>query len=617
MEEYSGQRALPLPNPHVPEGLWPELVVAGWERAHNHAVAPNGSGQVAFYLDRGGYSELHVVGIEGPAFARRLTIHRPHVNWWSDEPPVWSPDGAWLIYGAYDSEGVSHLYVVAADGGPPRALTELRYDAYEPALSPDGRWVAFTTEQSAAAQIALVAFEGGWVRGLTHGDEECSGPTWSPDGRHILYAASPTDTRHSDLYVISPEGGAPTRLTPGDGAQYWNGVYAPDGSRIALQCNRSGFDELWIMRPDGSGLRQLTRLQQDIEDFAWSPDGTRLLIVGGDQGNDPIYVVDADSGATRPLALPAGNYSAPRWVDAGTRFVVGYDSPQLPPALYLCDSAAPVLQPLTDTAAGALKQFPFVTPRHITYTGGDGWQIPAFVYLPEGVEDARGAPGLIYPHGGPNAQYDLSWDPVRQYFVARGYAIICPNFRGSTGYGRLLKEGNLFDWGRGDLADCLAAADALVDFGGVDANRLAMWGQSYGGYLTWLALTRDHRHRLRCGVALYGDTHLKTSWARGDHPGRQDVEWQMGHPSQAGRRYEAASPLNDAASLQVPVLVLHGERDTRVALGESLQMVDALRRLGKTFEFKTYPDEGHGFAHPENALDALRRIERFLDWHLL
>lgn len=618
MEDHFGPQSLPLPNATTPDGLWPDLVVAGWDRVHNHAVAPHGAGRVAFYLDRGGYSDLHVVAVDGPAFAQRLTIQRPFVNWWSDEPPTWTPDGQWLIYGAYDDDGVSHLYVVAADGGEPRALTELRYDASEPSVSPDGRWVAFTTEQGASSQIALVPFEGGWVRGLTEGAGECSGPTWSPDGQRILYCASPTELRQSDLFSITPSGGPPIRLTPGDGAQYWNAVFSPDGSRVALQCNRSGFDEIWLMAADGSGLRQLTRLQQDVEDFAWSADGARLIAIGSDRGNDPLYVISADTGAASPLSLPPGNYTSPRWIGSSNRFIVGYDSPQSPPALYVCATDRADMRPLTDTAAAALKRFPFVTPTHIEYTGADGWRIPAFIYEPPGpARDRRGRPGLIYPHGGPNAQYDLSWDPVRQYFVARGYAILCPNFRGSTGYGRLLKEGNLFDWGRGDLEDCLAAVDALARLAHVDAGRVGMWGQSYGSYLTLLALAKDPKYRVRCGVALYGDSHLKTSWARGDHLGRLDLEWQMGNPALGARRFEDSSPLNFVHAIKAPLLILHGERDNRVHVGESHQLAEALKRLGKTFEYKTYPDEGHGFAHATSALDALRRIERFLDWHLL
>jgi dipeptidyl aminopeptidase/acylaminoacyl peptidase len=152
---------------------------------------------------------------------------------------------------------------------------------------------------------------------------------------------------------------------------------------------------------------------------------------------------------------------------------------------------------------------------------------------------------------------------------------------------------------------------------GVDRQRLGIWGQSYGGYLTLLALAKDPDYRFRCGVSLYGDSHLKTSWALGDHSGRQDVEWQMGTPASHGALYEASSPLNFVENIRAPLLVIHGERDPRVPPNESTQLVAALQRLGKTYEYKTYPDEGHGFANPANALDALLRIEQFLDWHLL
>lgn len=288
----------------------------------------------------------------------------------------------------------------------------------------------------------------------------------------------------------------------------------------------------------------------------------------------------------------------------------------------ICAPGAGEERALTDSAPPALKNYPFVMPMHIEFTSYDGWPIPGFLYWPgapdEKQERVRGLAAIVYPHGGPkNAQYDLAWDPVRQYFVAKGYVILCPNYRGSTGYGKHFKEGNLFNWGVGDLQDCLAAADVLMRTPGVDPERLASWGQSYGGYLTLLALVKDPQYRFKCGVCLYGDSHLKTSWALGDHSGRQDLEWQMGLPSDRARAYEIGSPLNYVKHMRAPVLIIHGERDARVHLNESAQFVAALKREGKAFEYKTYPDEGHGFANPANALDALRRIERFLDWHLM
>ena len=626
MEEHYGMPSLPLPDASPPEGLWPELVVNGVERIHNHAVSPDGR-RVAFYRDRNSQSDLFTIDLDAngaPNWPSRLTFERPYVNWWEDEPPAWTPDSRHLVYGAYD-DGVSNLYVVCAEGGQPRQLTELHYDACEPAVSPDGRLVAFSTYKGSASQIAAVPLEGGWVVGLTHGSDECGSPTWMPDGSRIIYQASPQhQIKQTDIYAISPQGGAPVRLTPGDGAQYWAPSVSPDGSCVAMLCNRSGNDEVWLMAADGSRLTQLTHIGQDVEDFAWASDGKRIVIVGSESGNDPLFVVNIDDRKISRLRRPAGNHSTPRWVPGRDAFVVGFDSPSQPPDLYLCSGTpgAGEDRALTNSAPPALRNYPFVIPTHIEFTSSDGWLIPGFLYLPAALSGAghkagRGHPGIVYPHGGPNAQYDLAWDPVRQYFVAKGYVILCPNYRGSTGYGRHFKEGNLFNWGVGDLQDCLAAADVLARTPGVDPKRLAIWGQSYGGYLTLLALMKDVQYRFKCGVCFYGDSHLKTSWALGDHSGRQDLEWQMGLPGDHATEYEIGSPLNYVRNLRAPVLVIHGERDARVHPNESAQLIAALKREGKTFEYKTYPDEGHGFASSANALDALRRVERFLDWHLM
>jgi dipeptidyl aminopeptidase/acylaminoacyl peptidase len=617
MEDHSGMQSLPLPHADPPDGLWPDLIVSGWERVHNHAISPDGT-RVAFYRDRNGHSDLWVTRIDRPGFPERLTFNRPFVNWWEDEPPVWSPNGEWLVYGSY-VDGVSNLHVVSVQGSAPRALTDLSYDASEPAFSPDGATIAFSTHKGGAAQIATVPFEGGWVFGLTHGAEECSAPAWSSNGQRIIYHASTLEgRRRTDIYTVSADGSAMERLTPADSAEYWYASYSPDGCCVALLSNRSGYDELWLMRTDGSGLRQVSQLRQDIEEYAWSPDGGQIALIASEQGDDHLLVVDVGTGQARHVPTPLGNLSSPQWVAGRDAVVVGFDSPSKPPDLYQCDLQGGQMTPLVSSSAPALRNYPFVAPRYFEYTSLDGWSIPAFLYWPpHPARDGRGYPALIYPHGGPTAEYDLHWDPVRQYFAAKGYAIVCPNFRGSTGYGRQFKEGNLQNWGVGDLNDCLAAADVIGARPGVDRHRVGVWGQSYGGYLSLLAVSKDTAYRFKCGVALYGDSHLKTSWALGDYAGRQDLEWQMGKPALNSAAYEASSPLNYVQNIRAPLLVIHGERDPRVHLNESTQLVDALQRAGKTFEYKTYPDEGHGFANPHNALDALLHIERFLDWHLM
>ena len=202
---------------------------------------------------------------------------------------------------------------------------------------------------------------------------------------------------------------------------------------------------------------------------------------------------------------------------------------------------------------------------------------------------------VVYPHGGPTDAYIDDHDPRAQYFIAKGYAWLAVNFRGSTGYGRDFERLNHGTWGVDDTKDCLAAADYLRSLDWVDGDRLAIVGGSYGSYMATLAVTDDPEHRYRCAVAMYGDVDIVTSWAQGDRLGVQDLERMMGPPSAARAAYRAGSAVHRLANVQAPILIAHGERDDRVSPRQSEEHVAELRRLGKTFEYVTYPTEAHGF----------------------
>ena len=204
-----------------------------------------------------------------------------------------------------------------------------------------------------------------------------------------------------------------------------------------------------------------------------------------------------------------------------------------------------------------------------------------------------------------------------QWMAAKGYAVLAPNYRGSTCYGLDFQHALYGRWGIVDTADMLAAADYLAGLDWIDSERLAIFGMSYGSYLAVLALARDPKHRYKCGVAKYGDSDILRSWAQGDRIGRQDLERQMGHPAHNRPGYQAGSPIHDVENIQSPLLIVHGETDERVHPKQSEELVAALRRHDKTFEYIVYESEGHGLLHPENRRHFYARLERFLDWYLL
>ena len=152
----------------------------------------------------------------------------------------------------------------------------------------------------------------------------------------------------------------------------------------------------------------------------------------------------------------------------------------------------------------------------------------------------------------------------------------------------------------------------------MDGERLGIFGSSYGSYMSLLAVTDDPQHRFKLGVCKYGDCDIRSSWAQGDREGVQDLERMMGPPSSDRAGYEAGSPVLRLAQVQAPLLIAHGEQDDRVHPKQSEELVAELRRLGgKTFEYTTYPTEGHGFLRYEPQLDFYRRLERFFDWYLM
>ena len=245
----------------------------------------------------------------------------------------------------------------------------------------------------------------------------------------------------------------------------------------------------------------------------------------------------------------------------------------------------------------AVDAAPHVTPEVVSYRSLDGREIPGFLFRPPAADRGR-CPVVVYPHGGPTSHYGDEWDGHAQYFLDKGYGWFAVNFRGSTSYGLEFEHAEHGQWGVADTEDCLAAHDYLAGLDWVDPERIAIFGASYGSYLVVAALARDPQHRYACGIAKYGDCDILTSWAQGDQVGIEDLERMMGHPSENRHGYREGSPIHWVAGIERPLLIAHGERDERVSPEQSAQLTEALRRHGKTFEYITYPTEGHGLAAP-------------------
>jgi dipeptidyl aminopeptidase/acylaminoacyl peptidase len=256
----------------------------------------------------------------------------------------------------------------------------------------------------------------------------------------------------------------------------------------------------------------------------------------------------------------------------------------------------------------------------VRYTARDGMEIPAYLTLPKGVESSN-LPVVIYPHGGPWARDNYGYDAMAQFLANRGYAVLQPNFRGSTGYGKAFLNAGNREWGTGAMQhDLTDGVQYLVDEGIADGERVAILGGSYGGYaaLAGVTFTPD---LYAAAVDIVGPSNLITLlesippyW----EAGRVIFHERMGDPTtpEGREQLEAQSPLNFADRITTPLLVIQGANDPRVKQRESDQIVVALRNRNYPVEYLVAPDEGHGFRGEENRIAMTVAIEDFLAEHL-
>ena len=475
-------------------------------------------------------------------------------------------DGDTLVF-VWDRD-TSDVWTLSVDDPTPRRLTTGRqlapfWEDTQPVLSPDGGTVAYGDEGA----VWVVPSTGGAPRRLCEG----SSPVWIDDARLVIGVER--DDKTTRLAVVDVAEPFPRRLTTGcpETGDEWGAAVSPDGATVAY--------------------------------VFWRRDDLRAM---------EICVVDVASGEVRTLSgEPAMADRGPAWSPAE------YTDYATPSELRLVHGNGDV-EVLLAPAPAAVTAAPHVEPEDVVYRSFDGTEIHGFLYRPAGASADAPVPAILYPHGGPTSYYGEEWDGHAQYFVDRGYAWLAINFRGSTTYGRDFERLNHGDWGVGDTKDCLAAADFLAGLDWVDGSRLGVFGASYGSYMALLSVTDDPEHRFRLGVCKYGDCDIRTSWAQGDREGVQDLERMMGPPSSNRAAYDAGSPFDRLAQVRAPLLIAHGLLDERVHPAQSEQLVAELRRLGgKTFEYVTYPTEAHGFLRADPQLDFYRRLERFLDWHLM
>lgn len=551
---------------------------------------------MAFVLDIEGSTDLWALRAESGSLTR-LTTGRAPVTYWEDTAPVWSPDGSRL---AYNSQG--HVCLVAVSGGPPSELIPGSAGAW----LDDNRMVV-AVGRDRTSRLAVLDLEDRWPAPFGPKGGDVGRARVLPDGRVTAVFWPKDDRSRSDIVIADPSGDWVTLVGHPDRRADTPIV---SGNQIYYTLEQGQWSGVFTCDLDGENHRQLASGEHDFSDLSSDlTGGGGVVAIATSRGRSNLVRISPEGEVE--VVAEGGTWQTPGSVAGG--IVAIHEAADAPPRVVLVDDDA-FVRTLFDGTPAPVRGAPHSKLERVSYQSLDGLEIEGFLLRPTDV--TRPVPAIVYPHGGPTAHYGDEWDGHAQYFVDKGYAWLSINFRGSTSYGLEFERANHGQWAVGDSDDCIAAAHYLGSLGWVDANRIAIYGPSYGSYLALAALVRRD-NPFACGVARSGDSDLLTSWAEGEREGREDLERMMGHPSQNREAYVKGSPIHQIAGINRPILVAHGEKDPVVPPSQSERLVEALNQIGATYEYVTYPLEGHGLLRRESHLHFYRRMEQFLDWYLM
>ena len=439
----------------------------------------------------------------------------------------------------------------------------------------------------------------------------------SADGKKLLLGES-ISVSYSRRGVLDIATGVLTPVTPDLRVSYDGGTFSQDGKSIFILTDEAS-EFGYLVRVElatGKRTRISPILNWDVESYDISPDGTKVAYSVNEEGLSKLYVQPLTAGGRAQLiALPVGIVSGIDWDPASTRLGFTMSTATAPADAFTYTLATRALTRWTQSEIGGLNPATFVEPTLIRYptfdqVNGRARTIPAFVYKPRNASPTNRRPVIINIHGGPEAQSRPSFSSTPQYWVNElGAAVIVPNVRGSTGYGKSFVELDNGFKREDSVKDIGALLDWIATQPDLDPSRVVVYGGSYGGYMVLASLT-NFNDRLAGGVNIVGISNFST-FLKNTQGYRRDlrrVEYGDERDPAMAAFHERIAPLNNAAKITRPLFVIQGANDPRVPMSEADQIVQKVRSNGGDVWYMVAKDEGHGFAKKVNR-DAQREAE--------
>lgn len=572
----------------------------------------------------------------------------------SSTNPRWSPDGKWLAFVSNRKDNKNNLYLLRLSGGEPEQATDVKTGVGNYAWSPDGRLLAFTMrdpkseeeekadkgkddsrwvdESLKMSRLYVLPVEGDTAgkrepRKLTAGDLSVDNDfEWSPDGAKIVFSHTRTpkanDWTSADVSVVEVATGQVTPLAMTTAAEF-SPRYSPDGKSIALIVSdnppRWAQSGLINVIPAGGGAPKALAASYDGQPsiIGWSADGRRIYFSEARGTGTRIYSLDVISNAITEVSQSGGVLSGIDLNRARTALGFTMQAADRPPEAYV--SRLDNFAPLQVSRANAdLPKPPLGKTEVITWKSTDGKEIEGLLTYPVNYQAGTRVPLLLNIHGGPAGVFQQTFIGYRgaypiAAFAARGYAVLRPNPRGSSGYGAEFRRANIKDWGGADYQDLMTGVDKVIAMGVADPNRLGVMGWSYGGFMTSWVITQTHRFKAASAGAPV--TNLMSFTGTADIPGFVP-DYFGGQPWEDLEAYRKHSPMFNIKGVVTPTQIQQGDADERVPISQGYELYNALKAQGVPARMLVLPRQPHGPNEPKMLLKVMRSNMEWFDKYL-
>lgn len=577
--------------------------------AGNASFSPNEK-KVAYLSDNPGTSQVFLASVEG-GDVEQLTDFADSVSF-----VRFSPTENVLIFGkAKGGNEQMQFYLLDLDT---RQITDItaKPDVRHTfgAWSRDGKSICFASNERNGKDfdVYVMDIETLETRCVLEGKGWYSAEGFSPQGTYLV-ARQNHSNASTDLYLCALKTGEIEHITPHEGdIDYGGAGWLPDESAFFFMQDKEGeFKGLARYSLTEKKSEYVLAPEWDVDGFAITRDGTRIIVNINEEGYNRAVVYEVETFKELSYHFPAGNIYQARFSGSGSRLVFNVASSKNTLDVWLLDLETGKSRQLTHSHQGVPAEV-MVEPELVRFTSFDGLSVPAFIYRPKETNAGEKMPVIINIHGGPEEQSRPNFAPLTQYLVHNGYAVVTPNIRGSSGYGKSYMALDNVEKRLDSVKDIIALRDYIASTPDMDADRIALYGASYGGFMV-LACMAFYPKLWAAGVDIVGIANFVTFLENTASYRRALREAEYGSLANHRDILEEISPIHSIENIEAPLLLLHGANDPRVPLSEAEQVVARLKEVGKHAELLVYPDEGHGIFKLKNKLDAYPKMVRFLD----